>query len=152
MTKAGIKIENIHLSFGQTEVLKGVNLDIKPGEFFAFLGPSGSGKSTLLRAIAGFGPNPKGRILIGDRDVVGLDPWARNVGMVFQSYALWPHLRVSDNVAFGLKERRVPPQQIKSKVAAALELVDLAHLADRMPNQLSGGRLQRLAVAAPLAV
>ena len=73
MTKAGIKIENVHLSFGQTEVLKGVNLDIKPGEFFAFLGPSGSGKSTLLRAIAGFGPNPKGRILIGDRDVVGLD-------------------------------------------------------------------------------
>ena len=88
MTQAGIKIENVHLSFGQTEVLKGVNLDIKPGEFFAFLGPSGSGKSTLLRAIAGFGPNPKGRILIGGRDMVGLDPWVRNVGMVFQSYAL----------------------------------------------------------------
>ena len=134
MTKAGIKIENIHLSFGQTKVLKGVNLDIKPGEFFAFLGPSGSGKSTLLRAIAGFGPHPKGRILIGGRDVVGLDPWVRNVGMVFQSYALWPHLRVRDNVAFGLKERRVPPEQIKSKVDAALELVDLAHLADRMPS------------------
>ena len=136
MTKAGIKIENVHLSFGQTEVLKGVNLDIKPGEFFAFLGPSGSGKSTLLRAIAGFGPNPKGRILIGDRDVVGLDPWARNVGMVFQSYALWPHLRVRDNVVFGLKERRVPPEQIKSKVDVALELVDLTDPGDRMPNQL----------------
>ena len=152
MTKAGIKIENVHLSFGQTEVLKGVNLDIKPGEFFAFLGPSGSGKSTLLRAIAGFGPNPKGRILIGDRDVVGLDPWARNVGMVFQSYALWPHLRVRDNVAFGLKERRVPPQQIKSKVDAALELVDLAHLADRMPSQLSGGQQQRIALARTIVV
>ena len=152
MTKAGIKIENVHLSFGQTEVLKGVNLDIKPGEFFAFLGPSGSGKSTLLRAIAGFGPNPKGRILIGDWDVVGLDPWVRNVGMVFQSYALWPHLRIRDNVAFGLKERRVPPEQIKSKVDAALELVGLAHLADRMPNQLSGGQQQRIALARTIVV
>jgi iron(III) transport system ATP-binding protein len=152
MTKAGIKIENVHLSFGQTEVLKGVNLDIKPGEFFAFLGPSGSGKSTLLRAIAGFGPNPKGRILIGGRDMVGLDPWVRNVGMVFQSYALWPHLRVRDNVAFGLKERRVPPKQIKSKVDAALELVDLADLADRMPNQLSGGQQQRIALARTIVV
>lgn len=152
MTKAGIKIENVHLSFGQTEVLKGVNLDIKPGEFFAFLGPSGSGKSTLLRAIAGFGPNPKGRILIGDWNVVGLDPWVRNVGMVFQSYALWPHLRIRDNVAFGLKERRVPPEQIKSKVDAALELVGLAHLADRMPNQLSGGQQQRIALARTIVV
>ena len=152
MTKAGIKIENVHLSFGQTEVLKGVNLDIKPGEFFAFLGPSGSGKSTLLRAIAGFGPNPKGRILIGGRDMVGLEPWVRNVGMVFQSYALWPHLRVRDNVAFGLKERRVPPKQIKSKVDAALELVDLADLADRMPNQLSGGQQQRIALARTIVV
>ena len=152
MTKAGIKIENVHLSFGQTEVLKGVNLDIKPGEFFAFLGPSGSGKSTLLRAIAGFGPNPKGRILIGGRDMVGLDTWVRNVGMVFQSYALWPHLRVRDNVAFGLNERRVPPKQIKSKVDAALELVDLADLADRMPNQLSGGQQQRIALARTIVV
>ena len=99
MTKAGIKIENVHLSFGQTEVLKGVNLDIKPGEFFAFLGPSGSGKSTLLRAIAGFGPNPKGRILIGDRDVVGLDHgfgmlgWCSKVmrsGRICVSATTWP--------------------------------------------------------------
>ena len=152
MTRAGITIENLHLSFGSTEVLKGVNLDIKPGEFFAFLGPSGSGKSTLLRAIAGFGPTPKGRILIGERDVVGLDPWKRNVGMVFQSYALWPHMSVRDNVAFGLKERRVPSAQIKPKVDAALELVDLAHLAARMPNQLSGGQQQRIALARTIVV
>lgn len=152
MNKAGIKIENLHLSFGDTEVLKGVNLDIQPGEFFAFLGPSGSGKSTLLRAIAGFGPTPKGRILIGDRDVVGLDPWKRNVGMVFQSYALWPHMSVRDNVGFGLKERKVPSAQIKAKVDAALELVDLAHLADRMPNQLSGGQQQRIALARTVVV
>lgn len=152
MKKAGITIENLHLSFGDTEVLRGVNLDIKPGEFFAFLGPSGSGKSTLLRAIAGFGPNPEGRILIGDKDVVGLDPWKRNVGMVFQSYALWPHMSVRDNVGFGLKERKLPSDQIRSKVDAALELVDLAHLAERMPNQLSGGQQQRIALARTVVV
>lgn len=152
MNKAGIKIENVHLSFGDTEVLKGVNLDIKPGEFFAFLGPSGSGKSTLLRAIAGFGPDPKGRILIGDKNVVGLDPWKRNVGMVFQSYALWPHMSVRNNVGFGLQERKLPSDQIKKKVDAALELVDLAHLADRMPNQLSGGQQQRIALARTIVV
>ena len=152
MKKAGIKIENVHLSFGDTEVLKGVNLDIQPGEFFAFLGPSGSGKSTLLRAIAGFGPTPKGRILIGDRDVVGLDPWTRNVGMVFQSYALWPHMSVRDNVGFGLKERKLPNAQIRPKVDAALDLVGLAHLADRMPNQLSGGQQQRIALARTIVV
>lgn len=152
MKKAGIKIENVHLSFGDTEVLKGVNLDIKPGEFFAFLGPSGSGKSTLLRAIAGFGPDPKGRILIGDKNVVGLDPWIRNVGMVFQSYALWPHMTVRNNVGFGLQERKLPSDQIKKKVDAALELVDLSHLADRMPNQLSGGQQQRIALARTIVV
>ncbi len=152
MKKAGIKIENLHLSFGDTEVLKGVNLDIKPGEFFAFLGPSGSGKSTLLRAIAGFGPTPSGRIMIGDRDVVGLDPWKRNVGMVFQSYALWPHMSVRDNVGFGLKERKVPSKEIGTKVDAALDLVGLSHLADRMPNQLSGGQQQRIALARTVVV
>ena len=84
----GVTIENLSLSFGVTEVLKGVDLTIEPGEFFTFLGPSGSGKSTLLRAIAGFGPEPGGRILIGDDDVTHLPPWTRNVGLVFQSYAL----------------------------------------------------------------
>ncbi|MDO7728460.1 MAG: ABC transporter ATP-binding protein, partial [Loktanella sp.] len=152
MKKVGITIENVHLAFGDTKVLEGVNLDIQPGEFFAFLGPSGSGKSTLLRAIAGFGPTPEGRILIGDRDVVGLDPWTRNVGMVFQSYALWPHMSVRDNVGFGLKERKVPSAQIRKKVDAALELVELAHLADRMPNQLSGGQQQRIALARTVVV
>ena len=152
MEKKGIKIEDVHLSFGSTEVLKGVNLDIKPGEFFAFLGPSGSGKSTLLRAIAGFGPDPRGRILIGDRDVVGMSPWTRNVGMVFQSYALWPHMSVRDNVGFGLKERKMPASQIRPKVDAALELVGLSHLADRMPNQLSGGQQQRIALARTVVV
>ncbi|WP_112322865.1 ABC transporter ATP-binding protein [Oceanibium sediminis] len=152
MERAGIQIEDVHLSFGDTQVLKGVNLDIKPGEFFAFLGPSGSGKSTLLRAIAGFGPTPQGRIRIGERDVLGLDPWKRNVGMVFQSYALWPHMSVRDNVGFGLKEKKMPTAQIRPKVDAALDLVGLQHLADRMPNQLSGGQQQRIALARTIVV
>lgn len=152
MEKAGIRIEDVHLSFGDTKVLAGINMEIRPGEFFAFLGPSGSGKSTLLRAIAGFGPRPQGRILIGGRDVADLPPWKRNVGMVFQSYALWPHLSVRRNVAFGLEERRMPRREIGPKVEAALDLVGLLHLADRMPSQLSGGQQQRVALARTVAV
>lgn len=151
-TKAGIRIENLHLSFGKTEVLAGIEMEINPGEFFAFLGPSGSGKSTLLRAIAGFGPQPRGRILIGGRDVADLPPWKRNVGMVFQSYALWPHLSVRQNVAFGLEERRMPRREIAPKVEAALDLVGLSHLAERMPSQLSGGQQQRVALARTIAI
>ncbi|MDD9814889.1 MAG: ATP-binding cassette domain-containing protein, partial [Gammaproteobacteria bacterium] len=93
-TSDDLVIENLSLRFGALQVLNGINLKIAAGEFFAFLGPSGSGKSTLLRAIAGFGPKPAGRILIGGDDVTALPPWNRNVGMVFQSYALWPHLSV----------------------------------------------------------
>lgn len=150
--RVGIRIENLHLSFGATKVLEGIDLVIEPGEFFAFLGPSGSGKSTLLRAIAGFGPTPKGRILIGDRDVAALPPWKRNVGMVFQSYALWPHMSVRKNVAFGLEERKVPKGEISRKVDAALETVGLLHLAERMPAQLSGGQQQRVALARTIAI
>ncbi|WP_299365111.1 ABC transporter ATP-binding protein [uncultured Paracoccus sp.] len=149
---AGIRIEDVHLSFGPTKVLEGIDMEIRPGEFFAFLGPSGSGKSTLLRAIAGFGPRPRGRILIGERDVLDLPPWKRDVGMVFQSYALWPHMNVRANVAFGLEERRLPRREIGPKVQAALELVGLAELADRMPSQLSGGQQQRVALARTIAV
>jgi iron(III) transport system ATP-binding protein len=152
MEKSGIRIEDLHLSFGETTVLAGINMEILPGEFFAFLGPSGSGKSTLLRAIAGFGPPPRGRILIGDRDIADLPPWKRNVGMVFQSYALWPHLSVRQNVAFGLEERRLPKREIDPKVDAALELVGLLQLADRMPAQLSGGQQQRVALARTIAI
>lgn len=148
----GISIQNVGLCFGETEVLKGVDLDIKPGEFFAFLGPSGSGKSTLLRAIAGFGPTPSGKILIGDQNVTELPPWKRNVGMVFQSYALWPHLTVRQNVAFGLEERRVPRAEINTRVDEALSLVDLLHLAERRPAALSGGQQQRIALARTVVV
>lgn len=149
---AGISIQNLGLSFGSTEVLKGVNLEIEPGEFFSFLGPSGSGKSTLLRAISGFGPDPTGSIKIGGEEVTGLPAWQRNVGMVFQSYALWPHMSIRKNVAFGLEERKVASTEIDGRVDDALDLVGLKHLADRSPGQLSGGQQQRIALARTIVV
>ena len=148
----GIDIRDLHLSFGDTKVLTGINLTIHPGEFFAFLGPSGSGKSTLLRAIAGFGPRPQGEILIGGKNIADLPPWRRDVGMVFQSYALWPHMSVRENVAFGLRERKVAAAEIRRRVDEALSLVGLQHLADRMPNQLSGGQQQRIALARTVVI
>ncbi|MCH7935895.1 MAG: ABC transporter ATP-binding protein [Proteobacteria bacterium] len=148
----GVAIEDLSLSFETTEVLKGVSLTIEPGEFFTFLGPSGSGKSTLLRAIAGFGPEPGGRILIGGEDVTHLPPWKRNVGMVFQSYALWPHMTVRKNVSFGLEERRIPAKDIHGRVEAALDLVDLRDYGERRPSQLSGGQQQRVALARTIVV
>jgi len=149
----GVDIEDISLAFGDTEVLKGVDLNIEPGEFFTFLGPSGSGKSTLLRLIAGFGPLPStGRVLIGGDDVTTLPPWRRHVGMVFQSYALWPHMTVRKNVAFGLEEQKVPAAEIGKRVDAALNMVGLLDLADRRPSQLSGGQQQRVALARTIVV
>jgi iron(III) transport system ATP-binding protein len=150
MKKVSLQCRNIRLSFGPTEVLKGVSLDIIPGEFFALLGPSGSGKSTLLRLIAGFQQQQQGELLIDGKDVSGQAPWQREVGMVFQSYALWPHLTVWDNVAFGLVERRVDAAAIKARVGAALEQVDLSPYAQRRPSQLSGGQQQRVALARTL--
>jgi len=147
-----IRIEELHLAFGDTAVLKGIDLQIEPGELFAFLGPSGSGKSTLLRAIAGFGPMPRGRILLDGEEIGQLPPWRRNVGMVFQSYALWPHMTVRRNVAFGLEERRLPKAEIRRRVDEALTLVGLLDLADRRPGQLSGGQQQRIALARTLVV
>jgi iron(III) transport system ATP-binding protein len=151
-TAAGVQIEDLNLSFGDTHVLKGVDLSIGQGEFFAFLGPSGSGKSTLLRAIAGFGPTPTGRILIQGQDIARLPPWKRDVGMVFQSYALWPHMTVRRNVAFGLEERKLPRREINERVDRALEMIGLLELADRRPSQLSGGQQQRIALARTIVV
>ena len=128
-----------------THVLKDIDLSIRPGEFFAFLGPSGCGKTTLLRLIAGFAQAQTGQVLLGGQDVAGLPPWKRDVGMVFQSYALWPHMTVAQNVAFGLEERRLPRAEIDARVAEALELVGLAAYAERRPAQLSGGQQQRVA-------
>jgi len=147
-----VDIRNVALAFGSTQVLRDINLSVEPGEFFALLGPSGSGKSTLLRLIAGFNQHQHGEVLIGGRDVTGVPPWERNVGMVFQNYALWPHMTVAQNVAFGLEERKLPRAVVKEKVAAALELVGLAEYAARRPGQLSGGQQQRVAIARTLAI
>jgi iron(III) transport system ATP-binding protein len=152
MKKVSVQCRNLRLSYGRTEVLKDVNLDIEPGEFFALLGPSGSGKSTLLRLIAGFNQHQQGELLIDGQDVTGTPPWERNIGMVFQSYALWPHMTVWDNVAFGLVERRMERALVKEKVGAALELVGLSAYAQRRPNQLSGGQQQRVALARTIVI
>jgi iron(III) transport system ATP-binding protein len=148
----GVSIEHVSFGYGTTAVLDDVSLDVQRGEFFAFLGPSGSGKTTLLRLVAGFGTPDAGRIVIGERDVTGLPPWSRNVGMVFQSYALWPHMTVAKNVAFGLERRNVSRADIARRVAAALELVGLTAYADRRPSQLSGGQQQRVALARTVVI
>ena len=152
MKRVSVQCRDLRLAYGTTEVLKGVSLDIAPGEFFALLGPSGSGKSTLLRALAGFSRHQGGQLLIDGRDIGSLEPWQRQVGMVFQNYALWPHLSVRDNVAFGLVERRVAPAEVRRRVDEALALVDLSAYGERMPNQLSGGQQQRVALARTLVI
>ena len=149
---AGIAVGNIDLSYGDHRVLEDVTLAIEPGEFFAFLGPSGCGKTTLLRIIAGFNRPDRGRVLLAGEDISHLPPWKRDVGMVFQSYALWPHMSVRRNVAFGLEERRLPRAEIDRRVDEALDLVGLTPLAERRPSQLSGGQQQRVAVARTVAV
>ncbi len=148
----GVKLKGINLSFGETHVLKGIDLSIEPGEFFAFLGPSGCGKTTLLRLIAGFEKAQAGQVVIGEKEISHLPPWQRNLGMVFQSYALWPHMTVQKNVAFGLQERRVPRNEIKERVGKALELVGLLEFAKRRPSQLSGGQQQRVALARTIVI
>jgi iron(III) transport system ATP-binding protein len=152
MNPVGVEIRHVALSFGATSVLRDITLAVDPGEFFALLGPSGSGKSTLLRLIAGFNQHQRGEILIGGREVSGVAPWKRNVGMVFQNYALWPHMTVEQNVAFGLEERRLQRAEVRAKVAAALDLVGLSELGARRPGQLSGGQQQRVAIARTLAI
>ncbi len=147
-----ISIRDVNLFYGDNHVLKDINLEIQPGEFFAFLGPSGCGKTTLLRLIAGFNTAREGKVVIGGQDVLDMPPWKRDVGMVFQSYALWPHMTVARNVAFGLEERRLPRAEIEKRVAAALNMVGLSHLAERRPAQLSGGQQQRVALARTIAI
>jgi iron(III) transport system ATP-binding protein len=148
----GITLEGVGLAYGTNVVLRDVSLAIAPGEFFALLGPSGSGKSTLLRLLAGFNRADRGRVLIEGADVAALPPWKRDVGMVFQNYALWPHMSVAENVAFGLEERRWPRERIRGRVQEMLELVNLTGYGERRPGQLSGGQQQRVAIARTLAI
>nr|WP_309402689.1 ABC transporter ATP-binding protein [Aminobacter niigataensis]WMD00686.1 ABC transporter ATP-binding protein [Aminobacter niigataensis] len=147
-----ISIRDVNLFYGDLQVLKDINLEIQPGEFFAFLGPSGCGKTTLLRLIAGFNTARQGSVVVGGVDVLDMPPWKRDIGMVFQSYALWPHMTVARNVAFGLEERRLPRAEVERRVDAALNLVGLKHLAGRRPAQLSGGQQQRVALARTIAI
>ena len=133
--------------YGDFVALKGVSLDIREGEFFTLLGPSGCGKTTLLRMIAGFNSIEGGEFYFGDRLINAVPAHKRDIGMVFQNYAIFPHLTVEENVAYGLKARKVPAREIAPRVAEALELVQIAHLAKRKPNELSGGQQQRVALA-----
>ena len=152
MKAVAVECIGIGLAYGSNQVLQDITLAIEPGEFFALLGPSGSGKSTLLRLIAGFNQANRGRLLVDGRDISRIPPHARNIGMVFQSYALWPHMSVYDNVAFGLVERRVARGEIKRRVGEALSLVGLTDYARRRPNQLSGGQQQRVALARTIVI
>ncbi|MFT3819446.1 MAG: ABC transporter ATP-binding protein [Rubrivivax sp.] len=152
MRQVGVECRGLRLSYGPIAVLRDISLAIAPGEFFALLGPSGSGKSTLLRLIAGFAQADAGELLIDGAEVSARPPWERNVGLVFQSYALWPHLSVWDNVAFGLVERRTPRDELRRRVAEALERVGLSGYGQRRPGQLSGGQQQRVALARTLVI
>ena len=152
LNKVSLEARHISLSYGSNEVLRDVNLRVEPGEFFALLGPSGSGKSTLLRLIAGFNQHQRGELLVDGKDITGVPPHARNVGMVFQNYALWPHMTVWDNVAFGLVERRESRDAIRRKVGEVLALVGLSDYAQRRPGQLSGGQQQRVALARTVVI
>ena len=147
-----IQIENLAKSFGSLRAVDHVSLHIAPGELFFLLGPSGCGKTTLLRAIAGFHQPDAGTIRIGDRDITHLPPHQRDTGMVFQSYALWPHMTIAENVAFGLDMRRVPKTESRRRVAEALARVHMADRADAKPNLLSGGQQQRVALARALVI
>jgi putative spermidine/putrescine transport system ATP-binding protein len=133
--------------FGQVAALSDVSLSVAAGEFVTILGPSGSGKTTLLKVIAGFETADQGRILVDQADITELDPAERNIGMVFQNYALFPHMSVARNVAYPLAMRGMPKAEIATRVSQALDMVELAGLAERLPKQLSGGQQQRVALA-----
>ncbi|MGK4001493.1 sn-glycerol-3-phosphate ABC transporter ATP-binding protein UgpC [Sorangium sp. So ce1036] len=143
---ASVKVRGLNKRFGQTHVLRGVSVDVPDGSFAVLVGPSGCGKSTLLRLLAGLEEADEGSIALGDRDVTHLEPRDRDIAMVFQSYALYPHLTVRENLAFGLKLRKTPPAEIEARVKEASEMLGLGPLLDRYPRALSGGQRQRVAM------
>ena len=147
-----IRIENLTRTFGTVRAVDDISLDIKHGELFTLLGPSGCGKTTLLRMIAGFADVESGSISFDERRIDGLPAHRRDTGMVFQNYAIFPNHTVAGNVAYGLKARKVPAAEIKSRVVKALERVRLAGYGPRSPHQLSGGQLQRVAIARALVI
>ncbi len=145
-----VSVENLQKNYGSTAVFSDINCDIHKGEFVTLLGPSGCGKSTLLRCIAGLTPVTSGRIFLDGKDLVPVSPQKRGIGMVFQSYALFPNMNVEQNVAFGLRMQKVSTDEMKQRVAEVLKLVELNEFATRYPHQLSGGQCQRVALARSL--
>src|ERR1700760_2409820 len=146
-----LRIEGVVKTFGGFRAVDALSLDIQAGEFFALLGPSGCGKTTLLRMLAGFETPDEGRILLDGKDIAQVPPHRRPVNMMFQSYALFPHLNVRDNIAFGLRRARLPSSEIDARVTEMIALVKLEGMEKRKPDQLSGGQRQRVALARSLA-
>ncbi len=149
---SSVELRQLHKVFGDFEAIRNLDIKIEEGEFFTMLGPSGCGKTTCLRIIAGFISPTKGRVLLGGRDVTAEPPYRRNVGMVFQSYALFPHLTAARNVAFGLEARKIGRKELEKRVDEALALVQLESLRNRFPHELSGGQKQRVALARAVAI
>jgi multiple sugar transport system ATP-binding protein/alpha-glucoside transport system ATP-binding protein len=143
---ADVTLKRVHKSYGSLEVIHGVDLDIKSGEFVVFVGPSGCGKSTLLRMIAGLEPISGGDISIGGRVVNDVPSPQRGIAMVFQSYALYPHMSVYENMAFGLKLQKTPKEEVDQRVREAARILQIDPYLDRMPKALSGGQRQRVAI------
>ena len=147
-----IKVRNAVKKYGDQTIISNLSLDIKEGEFFTLLGPSGCGKTTLLRMIAGFNSIEGGDFYFGDTRINDIDPAKRNIGMVFQNYAIFPNMNVEKNVAFGLKNRKLPKEEIQAKTDQFLKLMKIDEYRDRMPERLSGGQQQRVALARALAI
>ena len=150
MASGEVRLVDLVKRFGDFTAVAGINLDMPSGEFFSLLGPSGCGKTTTLRMIAGFERPSEGQILLDGNDMAQTPPHKRNVNTVFQNYALFPHLTVADNVAFGLKYKKASKQETIERVGSALELVQMSQFANRRPSQLSGGQQQRVALARAL--
>ncbi len=147
-----LELQEVVKSYGLIRAVDGISLSIKPGEFVTLLGPSGCGKTSLLNMVAGFFPPTSGRILLAGQDVTDMPSYLRDVGVVFQNYALFPHMTVTQNVAFGLEERRIRRPEIERRLARALDMVKLAGFGARRPSQLSGGQQQRVALARALVI
>jgi spermidine/putrescine transport system ATP-binding protein len=147
---SGLSVHNIDKRFGDVEAIKNVSLNVPEGKFFTLLGPSGCGKTTLLRIIAGLELPDAGQVILGGQDITILPATKRQVNTVFQSYALFPHLSIFENIAFGLRSRKVPQKEVKRRVNRRLEMLGLEEMADRYPHQLSGGQQQRVALARAL--
>lgn len=150
MKGSNIKIQGVEKTYGEVQVLKDINFEIKQGEFFSLLGPSGCGKTTLLRMIAGFIEPDQGAVYLGDQDITKLPPNERNVNTIFQTYALFPHLSIYDNIAFPLRIKKLSKETIDTEVKKYLDLVKLSEHKDKFPHQLSGGQKQRIAIARAL--